>query len=291
MEHSTQGGWPWSPRDYIINHTFDLEIVRITWIMIKGNRVIQDRIGSAIRNQSPGELSSFETLDRAFVSTLMTHLIIGDWAAENWDEFVVFVESKYDEISRRVLSYEIDVLPVMAREPRGGSPTKFKRAGTGWSVKTLIPNLSSSGRATLSSTKMTDIQLSSQSDTQFQAGSKLQKIKEPMKVGGQEAFKFQDLQELHHLHERIKEAILILRLDMKIMHRLAQYFHSMLESEKFPALIAESCADDIDFFQSRLEGLQDDLHTHILKLETLVDYVAGCKVLVSTLGSTYLIWN
>ena len=291
MEPSSQGGWPWSARDCAINHTFDIDSIRIIWIMIKGDALIQDRIRSATKNQSPAELSSFQSLDRAFASTLATHLIIIVWATENWEQFISFVEGEYHEISRRAVSNEIEIPPILVRDGASGSLPIPRRTSTEKSGKSIF-SISSHARNknfdSLSSFTKKDMASPMQQVINPEIGLKhniIPTAKGAMRVEfdtrGQQAFSFGDLQALQNLDDKAKEAILILRLNMKIMLQLVQYYETTMRSTHFPKPVSRNCHDEFDSFQSRIEGLRDDLQTYILKLETLVEYIASCKTLVS----------
>ena len=289
MEHSSQGDWPWSPRDCAINHTFDLVNIRTTWIMIKGNTLIQDRVRSAITFQSPAELSSFQTLGSAFASTLATHLIVSDWAAENWHHFISFIEARYHEIARRAMSDEIDVPPTIVREAGGAPFQKLKHTDTVKSANSLSSTITNGRTGTFDSllSMRKEKALVSPPSANVEVGSKPHPspatkgtLKVEFETRGQKEFSFGDSQALRHLHERAKEAVLILQLNMKIMSHLLQYYKTTLSSKRFPEAILQTCLDDFEIFQSRVESIGDDLHTQVLKLETLIENMTGCETLV-----------
>ncbi|KAL9633427.1 MAG: hypothetical protein Q9164_004707 [Protoblastenia rupestris] len=289
MEPSSQGDWPWSPRDCIINHTFELETTRIIWIIIKGNTLIQDRIRSATRYQSPGELSSFRTLEEAFASTLATHLLISEWAAENWDEFITFIETKYHEISRRAMSNDIDIPPVIISEGGDGPLSNTKRTNTEKSAKSGLSSLSRTRTETFDSWSSLikgdkawflkpNVNLVTDSKDRVRPPAK-KTMRVEFETPGQQEFTFSDLQSLHHLHDRAKEAILILKLNIKIMSQLVKFYGTTIASQQFPAAL-RNCVGEYNVFRGRIEAIQDDLHTYVLKLETLVGHVEGCKTLL-----------
>ena len=294
MEPSSQGGWPWSSRDCIINHAFDLENIRTTWVMIKGDALIKDRIESATKYRSPAELSSLQTLDRAFASTLITHLIVVFWASENWDQFISFIESKFHEISRRTVSNEIDIPPMIVKEIRSDPSPRSNRTETGLSPRSVTSGSFCRPPARIDSFKSMfkkSRDLLTQQDDYMETGLNhfsLPAIKETVRVNfetrGQQGFSFGDLQALHHLHDKAKEAILILLLNKKIMSQLSQFYRTTVGSSQFPVAISRSCKDDLKSFESRIEEIKDDLHSYVMKLETLVEYIAECKTLVRALN-------
>ena len=284
MESSSQGDWPWSSRDCAVNHTFDLQCTRATWMMIKGNTLIQDRIRAATLYQSPAELSTFQTHAKAFASTLATHLLIFDWAAENWENFIDFIDEKHHEISRRALSDEIDILPTMIRTDKSSS----LRANTDMSARSVASGLSRTRTRTHES--LTSI-------------LKKEKVSPPITVAGwdaeakddvlptakrtmrvdfdsrsQQDFHLSDLQKLQFLQDKANEAILVQKLNFKVMAQISHFYHTALPLQQLS--ITSQCEEDLKVFASRTEVLQDDLNSFIFKLETLVESITGSKQLV-----------
>ncbi|KAL6717941.1 hypothetical protein ACLMJK_004026 [Lecanora helva] len=290
IEASSQGDWPWSPRDCILNHTFDIENIKTTWIIIKGNKLIQDRVRSAGKYQSPAALSSFETLDRAFVSTFATHLLVCDWAVENWEHYISYIEVRHHDISRRVVSSEINIPPKFLKASGNDPNPSTKRTGLSTSTKSARFGLLKSRTDTLQSwfslpNKDTVSAFHSGVNPEHEVKYRSSfpnngTMKVHFDTQGQDGFFFSDLQALHDLHDKAKEAILILQLNVKIMTQLVEFYRTTLRLEKFPKDLVQNSAEGFDFFQTRMEELKDDLCTYILKLETLVDYNNGCEMLL-----------
>ena len=290
MESSSQGDWPWSLRDCAVNHTFDLQITRVTWIMIKGNTLIQDRIRAAALYQSPAELSTFQTRAKAFASTLATHLLIFGWAAENWENFIDFIDEKHHEISRRAISDEIDIPPAIIRSDKSSSFQEFKQTHTDLSARSVTSGLSRIPHHTPES--LTPILKKDRgslpiTDAAWDAEAKdvLPTTKKTLRVGfdsrGQQDFYFSDLQKLQFIQDKANEAILVLKLNTKVMAQIWDFYHIALPLQQVST--TGQCEEDLQVFTSRSQVLQDDLNTFVLKLETLATSIAGSKQLVSDL--------
>ena len=127
--------WPWSIRHCSAYHSFDTENGLANWIVIKGNQLMKNRIKSATDTNGLPETSSFQSTDRAFASSLATHLIFCDWSAESWRGYINFLEE-----ALRIASGDIQTLvtlppftPVVAEE------TVSEKRGKFWPTSRLVP--------------------------------------------------------------------------------------------------------------------------------------------------------
>lgn len=105
-----QPDWPWSVRHCAVHHLFDVVNVRSTWVVVKGDRLMERRIASATSGRSSPDFSSYETVDRAFAATLATQLIMVDWSVENWRWYISFLEDEFEILSKETISIDADVL-------------------------------------------------------------------------------------------------------------------------------------------------------------------------------------
>ena len=95
----SQEHWPWSIQNCAVHHSFDAGHVRSTWLIIKGDNLIEKRIKLATSEKevSIGK-SAFETIETAFGAALTTHLLIYDWSAENWHDLIKYLEERFEKI-------------------------------------------------------------------------------------------------------------------------------------------------------------------------------------------------
>ncbi|KAL0253079.1 hypothetical protein SLS55_010529 [Diplodia seriata] len=89
-----QTDWPWSVRQTAIHHTFDIVTGRAAWIVVKGDGLMENRVKEATDPSSRAAASQFDTNSRSFASSLNTHLIYIDWAGENWQSYIDFLEDE-----------------------------------------------------------------------------------------------------------------------------------------------------------------------------------------------------
>ncbi|KAH7063886.1 hypothetical protein BKA63DRAFT_428591 [Paraphoma chrysanthemicola] len=140
VERSTgQPGRQWSIRQTAVYHEFDFETGRALWIFVKGNQLIKARLKEA---SSLSSSTNFGTRIEAFVASLAPHLLMCDWAGENWRWYINDLEDELQKLTRDVLSAQIDrpaspIHSALVAESSAGSPSRsssfpmFSRSGTG----------------------------------------------------------------------------------------------------------------------------------------------------------------
>lgn len=280
--------WPWSIRDCAVSHFFDLEFSRSTWIIIKGDNVIRDRIRLAAKSKRPSGLASLQALDRAFAATLLNHLLICGWAKEGWGSYTFFLDARYHEISKKAVSNDLE-LPLVVRPENGDTFAQPKRSGTGVSIKSIKTGLSRARTRTFSALGNIEKKSSTPGshdnpdlevghDQRFSPG--IQKVAVEFETRGQESFSLDDLQRLQNLQDKASEAVLVLKLNLSVMAQMRQYYRSITSSPDFPSSIAISCTRDLDMFKSAVKGYEDDIQMSVMKLDTLIGSIRECKALV-----------
>ena len=70
IERSDKQSWPWSIRQCAVHHSFDIVNVRSTWVVIKGNDLMKDRLQLATSERGPAIMRNYQTLDQAFAAAL-----------------------------------------------------------------------------------------------------------------------------------------------------------------------------------------------------------------------------
>lgn len=137
-----QKAWPWAIRQSAIYHAFDIETARSVWLIVKANKVIKSRIkslGEPLGEDSslcPGE-SPMDDL-QSFESSLLSHLLICDWASEQWRWYIGDIERRVQELTRDVLTESADLpaemqrsptFPPVSEKPEQGGPMSGAQAG------------------------------------------------------------------------------------------------------------------------------------------------------------------
>ena len=117
----------WSIRQCAVYHSFDLETGRMLWINVKGNDVIRDRIqseaSSTLKDQASSRIQTFQ-------ASLSTHLILCDWAGENWRWYLNDLEEKLQEVARGAIAMPVDKLPSPLPPPVLALKSPLARTGS-----------------------------------------------------------------------------------------------------------------------------------------------------------------
>jgi hypothetical protein len=99
---------PWSVRQTAVCHHFDTETAKTFWVVIKGNKLIKDRLIETTkekRNSQP--LSRKES----FSAALKSHLIMCDWSGENWRWYINDLENQFNSLTKGVFATQLEKGP------------------------------------------------------------------------------------------------------------------------------------------------------------------------------------
>ena len=288
----------WSIRPCAIHHTFDVKNVRSNWVVIKGNELFKDRIEQATCGRGRDDVSSFETHDRAFAASLAMHLVFCEWAVEQWRWYINSLEDQSQATSRQTLTApvalasspmttkdEFQMPPRSATQRTNGSiVAKISRTGTMLTEKFSMTNPTQNPPVLRTFTDP-DSGLSQPLPphiTMKEAPSSTPEPSQPTFENAEEQdFSFAKMQKIQHIEEKAHEASLILKLNVSVIGQLRQYYDAIIKSKHFPQQIVQLCQDDLDQFRLRIDGVLNDLHIHLLRLETLLRLLADRKTLVS----------
>ena len=289
----------WSIRPFAVHHTFDVRNIRASWVVVKGNGVLQERIRQATDSHDHDATSSFETLDRAFAASLATHLIFCDWAAEQWRWHINNLEDQVQSISSKTLTAPVTFLssPVTAQEdfqmkPRAGTQkshgsfaARISRTGTMLSEKLSVssPKLRSPTQRTYTDPESGFSQPLPPHITAKEESDVVSDQPQPkptFESTEEEDFSFAKLQNIQHIEEKAHNALLILKMNANIVCQLKQYYHTITNSRQFPQEISDLCLGDLEQFELRMNGILNDFQMRILRLETLLRLLGDRKTLV-----------
>jgi hypothetical protein len=81
--------WPWSIRLVAVYHSFDVKTSRSTWMIIKGNGVIKERIMELSNDYKNTDV---ENTEFHLVFVLQGHLLLCQWIVENCPSYISFIE-------------------------------------------------------------------------------------------------------------------------------------------------------------------------------------------------------
>ena len=306
----SQAHWPWSIRHCAVHHGFDAENIRSTWLIIKGDNLIEQRIKLATSGkEGPMGKPAFETIETAFGAALTTHLILCDWSAENWRWYIKFLEERFEKLTGESITTNADV-PV---SPVNGFDTKkLRRTDTSNTIQTQrfrrvfsFPPSIRTQTQTFENRPMTPTEREPRTQIHQNPGGK----KQPMPPGwkgdvpatpgspsvkrdryGQQIFSFEDLQDVQHLKERANETVLVLRLNLNVIMQLKQHYISITECKELPEKISHNCKWELISFGRWIDGIIKNLELQILRVESLLCSLTDRKTLVGSQMSMTLLW-
>lgn len=249
--------FPWSIRQTAVYHSFDVETGRAIWIVIKGDQLLKSRIKSATGSRGLPELSSYQTVDRAFASALATHMILCHWPAEHWRWYISFLEEEYQAISRRTLSVSFKN---SSRLMSGGIPIPSTQR-----VKSHNPVTAPSPKTrALPPIAPTTMPSNNGADAR---NDRL----------GQQEFSFTDLQRLQFLEEKANETHLVLEANINVLTELEHHYRSTAESQDWPQKLKSR---DVLRFEKRVASIITELRMQRTRTENLLRSLANRKSLV-----------
>ena len=291
-----QTEWPWSIRHCAMQHVFDVGNVRSTWLIVKGNRVLENRITSATSGHAPRDFSSYESVGKAFSSALSTHLITIDWSAENWRWYINFLEDKFREISEGAISTDADI-PMSPKETEDVFALG-PRTNTQNTNQTSRPRAFSFRSAVQKANTMPSVtEVVPPQQFQITKSGKKQPLppgistaspEVPKSRGvqhdiyGQPLFRFRHLQDIQDFEESANDTILVLKLNMNICKEISDFYRSLFRNKELPDTILDTCQESLIRFERRVQGVTSHMGSQVLRVEGLLRLIADRKTLVNT---------
>ena len=282
----------WSIRHCAVHHSFDLKEVRPNWIIVKGDELMKRRIESTNSDRGPHEPSDFESVSGAFNTSLETHLIFCDWSAEQWRWYINSLEDRFQSMTRRALAAPVHdrmTLPPRTNTQRTETSkfSVFSRVLTGATEKESLKPTMKRRRSAPQTFENPDTGISQplppDDDDEDDDGDESEGALKQDDVKGEDEnrdFSFGKLRKVHKITEYANEAVLVLKQNILILTQLRQYYVSVSRRKGFPKDLGRSCKDAIDDFRLRIEGLENDMQSQVLRLETLLRLLGDRKTLV-----------
>lgn len=279
VEQAKGGGEPWSIRQAAIHHSFDVKSGQSSWIVIKANQLLQDRIKSATGPRGLPKVCSFDGLDRAFASTLATHLVFCQWSGENWRWYIEFLEEQFQESTQRTLA------------PITRAPTSPLRSPDRPPPKQNLQCLERIDHATWPEVKQPPKPppVSDPLPMEFHHSPDYMKDppqtpddrSRPAKMDSRQVFSFTDVQRTHHTEKNANAAMLILKSNISIFADIKRYYRTILSFQGWPSELTDKCPEDISRFEQDLFSIENEMRLQLSRIETLLQWIADRKSLVS----------
>lgn len=311
----SQREWPWSIRQCAVHHSLDLETGRASWVIIKGDQLMKNRIRSAMKNMRRSGKPFLETVANSFAATLAFHLILCDWSGESWRWYVNFLDEEFQATTRRTLTSTIDT-PSSPLNEEPQSPTTQRH------VSRATTNFSSAERPeskiSLSSRVSKKIRVNTNLSNPISEKTLIQPDDLPKnKISNfqplppvtppttpplyhapycssenpaedvQPEFSFSDLQKINFIEEKANENLLVLRTNISVLQDLRHHYRFIAASEEWPQGLKLKCRGDLLHFEKRVAVVEKDHRMHQSRVETLVRLLGARKSLVFILSALF----
>ncbi|KAK0622341.1 hypothetical protein B0T14DRAFT_426565, partial [Immersiella caudata] len=249
----------WLIRRVAAYHSFDTTKGKSVWIIVKGNKVIRDRIGSS----SP-TVSKKTQKQRQSEFALSTHLLILEWCTENWALYLDDLEDRGRKHAAAIKLAPVETLarkpPLPTAAPLRSPPPRRSSAGVGpqpigirGKIRSNLSRISSGFSGHYHQQGGAGIELSERASDLDHDEERLDKI-----------FKFDDLQRMRHVTDEAERASLILDENRRIVSTLKERYSRFAGNN-----IASSGSSVLDFCQ-QLAVLEGDLESHAARVHLLL---------------------
>ena len=302
IEKSDKQKWPWSVRQCAIHHLFDVQSGRSTWVVVKGNDLMESRLQSATGERGPPATRNYRTLDRAFAATLATHVMFCELSTENGHCYLKYLEHCVQNLTRDTISTKADIpdntqpsdLELFEPPVRQDTQKSFQ-TNKSWLDSVKSPFLSRRNTSVLIPSVYEE-----EASSPLQTFTNIHGKSQPLPPGrfmkhttsgeappypkddyGQRVYTFRDLQDIQEFEEKASEAKLVLKLNLNIISQLRHYYLSIMQDDDLPTLLQGGCHKDLVRFERRIETIENCIGLLALRAEALMQLLADRKALVS----------
>ena len=270
---NTDEKWPWSVRHAAVHHSFDVYTGQAFWILIKANLLLKARMRRAV---DPIALRHLKPAAGAFAMTLEAHMVVVEWANDEWRRYLEYLEDRIQTQTRRALNISI------IRSRSSPETTRLSRAATMIDPPGMVRTSSwrLQARRTLSwafeprDQPAQDIELT-------------RPVPSPPRFKGpeEEAMSFDDFQDIQYIEEKVNEACIALRINLDTISKLREQYSLFCDPKhnlEAIRLLCEQCSEHIVEFDARIAAVIDEMKMHQATIQAIIHLLSGRKNLAST---------
>lgn len=89
--------WQWSPRQGSFHHQFDVAEGTTLWIMTSAREELRNRVNQLTGDEGRTEDRSYKSPADSFISSFAVHLLLAQWATEDWRGYIRWLEQVLEE--------------------------------------------------------------------------------------------------------------------------------------------------------------------------------------------------
>lgn len=275
-------GIPWQIKQTCVYHSFDVETGLNTWIFVKGSDLVKNRVMDGLCLPS-ADTSPVE----AFLFSLSVQSMLSNLSLENWRTYVNSLEQKA-QIVTTALTFkpveipETPIAPAMIAQHGAITPLGFR----GRSRSLIYNQLSRSStlKSWMSRKEMSTPVLSLDMTLAMTDLTAAQTVppsgQSRQSEDDEERTYFKCLQDMKWLEEQALEALLVLKMTVRMWKQLQRTYEENVTDEHFPHSLRHGCRRGLKQFLSRLDNVEDALENQVLRVEALIALLSGRKNLV-----------
>ncbi|KAI0020698.1 hypothetical protein F4780DRAFT_360551 [Xylariomycetidae sp. FL0641] len=288
----------WPLRQTVLYHSFDVHDGRSVWIVLKGSVSMRRRIVAAQQSHQDLQPAAMTSTARSFVATLHIHILVLEWCAENWGEYIDYLEEK-----RVKKAIEVKVAPIAEMTSPSNIAQSLKRKDTfdtTFSQQSTFYGRDSRSRASTSSPtspfsrgfgrsfsgflrRCSDLtspgangvpEEAVEEDPQDQEEDNAEDSAEELEV----KFSFEEAQRLSLLSDELDRAITAVEQNKRILAEIDAQYREIVDSPAFEAHVDRGeCKRGVSTFFRRLRCIIGELDVHHVRLKALARAVDNDK--------------
>ncbi|KAI0545156.1 hypothetical protein F4679DRAFT_588779 [Xylaria curta] len=261
VEKSDHGKCPWAIRQAGLYHSVDVPSGSSTWIHVKANNVLRNRIKEATMS------ANYKADDRHVIEGLATNLVMFEWCKENWHRYLAHLECGLVEILTKLQEAPIkqaaaEVQKADSDNVDGFQPVSEPVSSARLGYQQMNSNLTGT---TLKAASTEADYLPRISDSASSSGEI-----DPIEVFNE--FKFGDLQNLYILHNKLQEADMILNMNSDILVEVLEFYQHYLKDED-----ENDSPDALSSFTQRTNKIVAELQRERKRIATLISLLESGK--------------
>lgn len=295
FEYKAGIAWPWSSRQTVVWHSFDVQTGRASWIAIKANDIIRERLKEVSNMSLARNNDLYKSAAEMFVNTLTCHTVIIEWSGEGWRRYINFLDEQLQSLKRRA---------VVDRVSRYATPAPPRTSATsaGIPMADLPPArtwtlLNAATHATTANAAGGAPAVPLQPPQPLPPGVAINLPEEPREPPNappefdpkhpgadldedQTVYKIEELQDAQAFEGMVNETCLVLKSNFPVLTQIEAFYRELPESPDLDPALKDCMKANIPRFLKRIQAVRSDLQMHLDRIGTVSKAISECKNLL-----------
>lgn len=284
--------WPWSSRQTVVFHTFDVQSGNASWIAIKANNIIRDRLKEVSNTRLAKDSNTYRNVPKKFANTLACHLVVVEWSGENWRGYLNFIEEQLHTLKRRAMVDKVTPFVPHTTSARTASPDNQSNGlhpKRTWTVQTVRRNTATAPAAPITAPQQTHPLLpvgiavnvaDEPKDPPNLPPEYDPKYRVSAMEEDQKGYRIEELQAAQALESTVNDAGLVLKSNISVLSQVEGFFERLPDSPDIDVSLRSSMRASIPHFLKRTRSVRSDLQMHLNRIEAVSKLIAECKNLL-----------